>query len=187
MGLDMYLYRRRYVKSWDFRPEEHTEVQLKIAGKDIPLTNPAYIEEEVGYWRKANQIHGWIIRNCAQGTDDCSPVQMTRENLEDLLAVCRQVLENSEMEGGLVYSGTVYSGGVKTVEHDFGNVIVNPQIAQELLPVTPGFFFGSYGADGENPYDEYYVSDLKQTIKILESLLLEESDYRISYYYLASW
>jgi hypothetical protein len=55
--------------------------------------------------------------------------------------------------------------------------------ASEILPRSGGFFFG-----GEN-YDEWYFSDIKDTIKILSDILEDksESGAEISYYYQASW
>ena len=64
MGLDMYLSKKTYVKRWDHnRPEEQHEVTVRLGGvarKDIDPKKISYIEEEVGYWRKANQIHKWF-------------------------------------------------------------------------------------------------------------------------------
>lgn len=56
----------------------------------------------------------------------------------------------------------------------------DPRIAKELLPTCEGFFFG------DTNYDEWYVEDLKDTIKVLEEILSEDDgDY--NYYYEASW
>jgi hypothetical protein len=67
MGLDMYLTRKTYVKQWSHQaPEEQFEVTITKGGKPydgIDLSNITNIEEEVGYWRKANQIHRWFVEN----------------------------------------------------------------------------------------------------------------------------
>lgn len=42
----------------------------------------------LGYWRKANAIHGWFIRTLANDVDDCKPVKVTREQLAELRKLC---------------------------------------------------------------------------------------------------
>ena len=49
---------------------------------------------EVGYWRKANQIHNFFITDLAKGEDDCKPIPVTREDLINLRYECTRVLEN---------------------------------------------------------------------------------------------
>ena len=61
MGLDMNLYRKTYVKRWDHIPaEKQFSVSVKMGNKkyeNIDSDKISYIEEEIAYWRKANQIH----------------------------------------------------------------------------------------------------------------------------------
>lgn len=59
----------------------------------------------------------------------------------------------------------------------------HPEKAEELLPVQEGFFFGS------TEYDEYYMDDINDTIKILENVLKEETDNEelYEYEYHSSW
>lgn len=70
---------------------------------------------EVGYWRKANHIHGWFVRNVQDGVDDCGEYEVTKEDLEKLLAECEFVLENKDKaaeilptESGFFFGGTDY-------------------------------------------------------------------------------
>jgi hypothetical protein len=60
-------------------------------------------------------------------------------------------------------------------------MIKDPTKAQELLPTTDGFFFGS------TDYDEYYYKDIKQTIVELEKILAEPNASNCEYEYIASW
>ena len=61
MGLDMYLYKKSYVKNWQhMKPESLHKITIKKGGKvrkDIKTDRITYIIEEVAYWRKANAIH----------------------------------------------------------------------------------------------------------------------------------
>lgn len=51
----------------------------------------------------------------------------------------------------------------------------------DLLPTKPGFFFGS------TEYDEYYYSDIDETIEILEKVLDNDDDVDVEFEYMASW
>ena len=52
-------------------------------------------------------------------------------------------------------------------------------LADTLLPSASGFFFGG------TEYDEWYFTDIDNTIEILKEALADESD--SSYYYSSSW
>ena len=66
----------------------------------------------------------------------------------------------------------------KMILADRDNPIGNKAI--ELLPTCSGFFFG------DTAYDEYYYSDLQNTIDQLEPLLTEDYD-KWEFYYRSSW
>lgn len=58
-------------------------------------------------------------------------------------------------------------------------VLENKELANELLPIGRGFFFGSV------EYDEWYFADLEYTVEKLDELLKNEDyDY---YKYQSSW
>ena len=61
-------------------------------------------------------------------------------------------------------------------------VLENPKDGNLLLPTASGFFFGS------TEYDEYYLDDLRHTVKVCaEALRLIEVDKRSGFYYSSSW
>jgi len=141
------------------------------------------IHEEVGYWRKANQIHAWFVEHVQDGIDDCDyHHEVTQEILEELLEVCKTVLENSKLVDGKVFNGyTINKDGTKNNEYVDGKIIKNCSVAQDLLPTTSGFFFGC------TEYDEYYIQDLKNTISIVTKVL-ETTDFETQMiYYVSSW
>jgi hypothetical protein len=105
------------------------------------------IDVPMGYWRKSNMIHHWFVNNLADGVDECQPIVVRREDLEQLKETCIEV-------------------------------IANPTDAEELLPTGSGFFFGS------TSYDQYYFSDLNDTIGIINKCLESKFDY---FEYQASW
>ncbi len=150
MGLDMYLDKRTYVKQWDHIDEaKQYKVEVTRGGEptNIDPKKVKYVIEEAGYWRKANAIHKWFVDNCQDGVDDCRDAYVERNNLQNLLDLCRIV-------------------------------IIDKSKAEQLLPATSGFFFGS------TEYDEWYYNDIENTIKILEEAL---EDTNGEYYYHSSW
>ncbi len=48
-------------------------------------------KEEVGYWRKANQIFGWIVNKYPEA-HECNEVELTMEDLKELLKTCVDAL-----------------------------------------------------------------------------------------------
>ena len=143
MGLDMYLEARKYVSGYSHRPldeqNEYEEVLASAGLSKADLSSEASpfanISVNVAYWRKANQIHAWFINTYAEGVDDCKPV----------------------------YVGERYN--LSVLRNLCQEVIDDHSKAEELLPVSSGFFFGS------DEYNEYYFQDIENTIEQLDKLL----------------
>ena len=188
MGLDMYLEAEASVYT---SSEEEKELNTKIrnaledAGlkgiKDYRTDNLNYVSVsfEVGYWRKANQIHRWFVENVQGGNDDCGRYWVSREKLEKLRDLCKEVLEKVEVMEGTVTNGYIIDKeGTKPIV-EVGKVIKNPDIAKELLPTQGGFFFGS------TEYNEWYIEDLKRTVEIIDKALKLPKKW--DFYYHSSW
>ena len=60
-------------------------------------------------------------------------------------------------------------------------VKLDPERGARLLPTVSGFFFGS------TEYDEYYMWDIKNTIKIIQDTLKTHESLEGQYYYQSSW
>lgn len=61
-------------------------------------------------------------------------------------------------------------------------VLADHKKADDLLPSTGGFFFGS------TEYGEWYYKDLKETVKIVDKAVLMDAKYNgLDFYYEASW
>lgn len=177
MGLDMYLTKKTYVGNKYKKPEEMVKV---IVPKEIGKINEAkitYIEEEAGYWRKANAIHKWFVDNVQEGEDDCKEYYIDEEQMKELLAIINKILKSSKMVKGKVKNGETIKDGKWIPIMEDGEFMENYELAQELLPTQSGFFYGSTG------YDQWYIDDLKLTKKILEEALKEGGEY----YYSSSW
>ena len=188
MGLDMYLVRKKYIGAKYEHRNVKGKVKIKINGKKIPIefNKISYIEEDVGYWRKANAIHKWFVDNVQEGNDDCKQYYVGTELLQELLDTCKEIKEKAILKKGKITNG--YKGtenGLEPILED-GKYIENVEEISQLLPTEEGFFFGS------TDYDEYYIYDIENTIKILEKVLKEEDElnkqgFYSDFFYQSSW
>lgn len=102
MGLDQYLEKRRYLSSFNEKDKLLAREINKLMGIDPykadPLGDSGVKEVTVAacYFRKANAIHGWFIRNCADEVDDCRPVEVQQEQLKELYDLCKKVLKTKD-------------------------------------------------------------------------------------------
>ena len=192
MGLDMYLWKinRQAVGFKEFDPDKVKESNpvlyakmkpyIKKRGSDIFQWESLY--DEVGYWRKANQIHRWFVDNVQDGEDACREYEVSREQLTELLAVCMTVLNNSVLILSKVRNGYTFdAAGNRVYNLEDGKRILNPETAASLLPTQEGFFFGS------TDYDEYYFEDIVETVNILQKVLSETDFDTHAIYYGSSW
>jgi hypothetical protein len=160
MGLDMYLYARKYVSRFDYKDRERVETPeftaLAATGPEGLTKYGDYsgieIEYPVMYWRKANAIHGWFVNECGGGVDECQRIYVSRESLVKLRDLCQSVL-------------------------------LQPAMAGDILPPTPGFFFGTY------EIDDWYMEDMKHTVDALTHILatVPADEWDWSFVYRASW
>ncbi len=122
MGLDMYLEARRFVSGYSHSGEEEQKLFNELAKavdmQDAHDERYITINVNVAYWRKANAIHEWFVKNVQGGEDDCKSYYVGREKLQELHDICRKV----------VAAGT-------------------QEVAKELLPTASGFFFGAIEYD----------------------------------------
>ena len=192
MGLDQYLYRKSYVRNWEhMSPEELHQITVKKNKKKHPWIDPkniTSITELVGQWRKANAIHDWFVQNVQDGEDNCKEFDVELSQLQELYDACVLVRDNTKLVDGQIKNGSSYKQvDGKLVEEKImvpGKTVVDKSVAEDLLPTTSGFFFGS------TDYDEYYMQDILDTIKILEPILkleVPKGFYSPDYTYRASW
>ena len=186
MGLDMYLYRNENVYG-------KGAIEIKEAN-NLPLKeeNPDYewvqIRTECAYWRKANAIHKWFIDNCGGGDANCRTMDVSLEQMRELLKVCKKVLQSINLVDGKVANGYTFrknSKGELEKVYSFmdGKVVEDATTCKKLLPTESGFFFGS------TDYDEYYVECLTDTIAQLKAVIKDAEGAKkdVWFEYYASW
>lgn len=183
MGLDMYFTAQKFVAGgYDHKkgtPEEKQfndilgilGIPREVAGSSIT------VNIQVGYLRKANAIHAWLVDNIQEGEDKCQEAYFPTEQITELRDICRRIL------------ATVDKGEPVTVKPKFGtgsweeypNLKLDKNLAESLLETREGFFFGSY------EYDEGYVYDLETAEKFLTNMLENPALKGMDFYYQASW
>ena len=67
--------------------------EIKLRGEYIHWYS---VLEDVGYWRKANQIHAWFVDKVQDGVDECQLSFVSKEQLEELFEIVKTVKENKE-------------------------------------------------------------------------------------------
>jgi hypothetical protein len=150
MGLDMYLEVEQYISDHIQEDKVLAQSIKDKAPYGLSEFSPKKIVFELAYWRKANAIHGWFIRNIQDGIDNCQRTYVPTSALQELKNVCEKVLKDITL-------------------------------ANKLLPVTKGFFFGDYS------YDEYYERDLQYTVNILDKFLKNPDIKKLWVVYHSSW
>jgi hypothetical protein len=136
MGLDMYLSKKTYVKYWEHNGDNNYEVTVTKAGKptNIDPKKVSYIVEEVGYWRKANQIHNWFVENVQNGIDECQESYVSREQLQSLLDICRIVKIDKDKAPQLLSTQSgFFFGGTEYDEWYFNDIDNTIEIIEEAL------------------------------------------------------
>ena len=137
MGLDMYLSKKTYVKQWEHKGDENFQVEVTKKGEPVSHIKSeriSYVEEEVGYWRKSNQIHNWFVQNVQNGTDDCGTYFVSEEQLEELLELCKRVIENNELAEELLPSADgFFFGSTDYDEWYFKDLTNTIKIIETLL------------------------------------------------------
>jgi hypothetical protein len=76
MGLDMYL------QGHEYRYGDSREKTLD----DFPIKE---IIVELGYWRKHSDLHGAIVSNFNEGTDDCQPIELSDDDIKKLIEMVK--------------------------------------------------------------------------------------------------
>lgn len=113
MGLDMYLYADKYVSrknydvkiadekyGYDYATNEAFQTIVSAVNAESLVDNEwsgMTVSIPVGYWRKANAIHGWIVNNCADGLDECQRIYISRDKAKELVEACKAVLADKSL------------------------------------------------------------------------------------------
>jgi len=192
VGLDMYLKADHYCPGGFEHVRESSIEQADAARFDAILSafgtgyeehrnrypegDSLVVSFKVAYWRKANAIHSWFVRNVQDGKDECQRSYVSREQLTELIDACRRILE-TVVQGDPETREDAFVGSYQV----FPNLTMDLKLAREILPTESGFFFGN------TEYDEWYVTNLESTVSQLEAAMNDSNNELASFYYQASW
>ena len=141
------------------------------------------IFEDIGYWRKANAIHAWFVKNVQGGVDNCQSHEVSKEQLTKLYLICKTIVTESTLAPGKVVNGQRFNNETGEWENIYedGYILTNPELAAKLLPTQSGFFFGG------TAYDEYYMEEVKYTFELLPKIISETDFDKQVISYCSSW
>lgn len=143
---------------------------------------------QIGYFRKFNALHNYIVQHYTDGEDNCREVYLEKENIIEMKDICEGISKAYlEMIAAKKYSDEAKELELSDAEQvaaernfeDLNTALLN--LAETLLPTAAGFFFGS------TMYDEWYFSDVLDAADLFK-LILDTVDFEkwhISYQ--ASW
>ena len=99
MGLDMYLYSysnpcEQGINQKNYELAVKASEAEKYLSKHPQEYGSVMIQVRVAYWRKANAIHKYFVKNFRDGVDDCREIHVGRDDLKELLDICHQVKED---------------------------------------------------------------------------------------------
>ena len=100
MGLDMYLNGHRFLSEYTDEDKDVIDQLDKIIPNKPGSINT--IVTEAAYWRKANAIHDWFVRNVQDGEDECREHDVSRANMHLLVETCKQVQADHELASTLL-------------------------------------------------------------------------------------
>lgn len=180
MGLDMYVNIRH--KDTQSKLDAHEAWENKYSYEEYELltdeqreeyrnSEPEFDEDMYGnelmYWRKANQIHNWFVKNCQNGVDDCGRYVITVSDLKKLKELCEKILMMTEIkqEERPTYPNGWFSEPVYVIQDVRLLTDEGVKFASEHLPSRSGFFFGN------TDYDDNYVWALENTIEQIDDTL----------------
>jgi hypothetical protein len=128
MGLDMYLHAKKYVEKVNWQAlQNNDELSYDSPEAVFPLWNNivetagmkdvavdiygVHVEVTCAYWRKANQIHAWFVKNVQGGEDNCGEYYVSHEKLKSLLDLVNKALAERDPnllppQAGFFFGGT---------------------------------------------------------------------------------
>jgi hypothetical protein len=147
MGLDMYLSARRYLRDWgnnndvEFMNEinkgfDLDPIEADMFGGQISIKELIF---DAAYWRKANQIHAWFVKNVQNGKDECQEAYVSRDQLRELIDTCKTVLtDHTRADELLPTTSGFFFGGTEYNEWYYKDIEYTVERLEKVL-ATPAF------------------------------------------------
>ena len=138
------MYKKAYIDHWPQIAKLYARRGSldEVVDKDIEANEP--YEEVIIRWHNAPAIHEFFLDYPDRIIGHCVAILVTIDTLTDLVERCEKIL----------------ASGI-----DKDGELVDPQVAEELLPTQSRFFFNP------NDYDSRYVDYLKETVQGLKPII----------------
>jgi len=151
----MYLHAKRYVSGWSHEKDtsEYQTLRSMYPQVDVSDGSPSIeIVFTVGYWRKANAIHAWFVKEVQNGEDNCKPYYVGSDDLLKLKEACQLEMLIPAGEGGagvLEPTSGFFFGNAERDEWYYDNLKETIEIVDKCLAL---------GTDGHRWSFEYQSS-----------------------------
>ena len=97
---------------------------------------------DAGYWRKANAIHDWFVKNVQGGEDQCNPHYVSREDLIALKEVCEEVLADRKRTAELLPTASgFFFGSTEYDQYYFDDIKATIEIIDRCLELPTSWEF----------------------------------------------
>jgi hypothetical protein len=154
MGLDMYLSVRKYVSQVKYIEGERIPVEdfsslVNLSGVEGLTKYSDFVgisvSYPIGYWRKANAIHGWFVNTLADGVDECQEISVPREKLLELRDLCKSVLLEPAMAGDILPpTEGFFFGGNEINEWYLEDIKYTVKLLDHIVSVVPDNYDWSF-------------------------------------------
>jgi len=150
----MYLSAEKYVGNWNHSRDEEKE-RFKATLRVLGINESHVAEGSPGLTVSVNVAY-WRKANAIH--------RWFVENVQDGVDECQRSYVAPEL--------------LESLRDKCKEALENLEMSSEIMPTKGGFFFGS------TEYDEWYIEDLKDTVKQLDKVLAIDGT---DFYYRASW
>ena len=125
-------------KILDYRHKDSKEVFVDddewAKAKDSVDALINHKQEQIAYWRKANQIRGWFQELLGEESNGVCKGKVSKENIESLLNTCKQVLaDHSLAEKLLPTTEGFFFGSYEYDEYYFDQIKETVEICERVL------------------------------------------------------
>jgi hypothetical protein len=158
MGLDMYLSAKTYVNKFDYKPDPEGPIVTQKFKDMLEL----YPELNTG------DIYGFEVGRCV--------CYWRKAN-----AIHNWFVQNVQAGEDNCAEYRVSHNDLEQLRNEIKQVLDNKEKADEVLPTSTGFFFGS------QEYDQWYYGDLEHTLEFINTALDTDKFQGYDFYYQASW
>jgi hypothetical protein len=98
MGLDMYLEGRTLLSAYSRGGDQSAAIKNILSQINVNReTNFLEVSFDLIYWRKANAIHAWFVKNVQNGVDNCDAYYVDRVRLVELRDLCDKVIADKTL------------------------------------------------------------------------------------------